>query len=129
MKISKDVQGSARRLLRLCLQPDGRLDHNLVRRVSQEISQRKPRNYIALLISFCDFVRLEEKRHTAIIRSAIELTESEKIAIMAKLSAKHVGLSYQWDIEPSLLAGFTIQIADDVIDASVKSRIERLSCI
>ena len=47
----------------------------------------------------------------------------------AKLDAKTPGLRYVWQTNPALIAGFTIKVGDDVTDASVRSRIDRLSAV
>ncbi len=129
MKITKDVQAQARRLMRLCTGPDGRLQEGTVREVASAISARRPRNAAALLTAFTELVRLEEARHTATITSAIELTEAEQASIRARLEARHPGLSYRWELDPALIAGLTVKVGDDVTDASVRTRISRLSTL
>ncbi len=129
MKITKDVQAQARRLMRLCIGEDGLMQEQRVREVATAISTRKPRNAAALLTAFTELVRLEQARHTATITSAIELTASEQAAIRARLDARHPGLDYSWQVEPELLAGITVKVGDDVTDASVRSRIARLAQI
>ncbi len=127
MKLTKDIQAQARRLLRLCLGADGRLQEDTVRQVANAIVERKPRSYVALLHAFTELVRLEEARHTATITSAVPLTEAERADIRERLESRHPGLHYTWTEDPALIAGLTVKVGDDVTDASVKSRIERLS--
>ncbi len=129
MKITKDVQAQARRLMRLCTGADGRLQEATVREVAAAIAERRPRNAAALLTAFTDMVKLEEARHTATITSAIELTKDEQSAIREKLEARHPGLHYRWQQDASLIAGLTVKVGDDVTDASVRTRISRLSHI
>ncbi len=127
MKITKDVQAQARRLMRLCIGEDGLMQEARVREVATAISTRKPRNAAALLAAFTELVKIEQARHTATITSAIPLTAGEQAAIRAKLDARHPGLSYEWSVDPELIAGLTIKVADDVTDASVRTRIARLA--
>ncbi len=127
MKITKDVQAQARRLMRLCIGEDGLMLESRVREVASAITTRKPRNAAALLTAFTELVKIERARHTATITSAIPLTTSEQAAIRARLDARHPGLSYEWAVDPSLIAGLTVKVADDVTDASVRSRIARLA--
>ncbi len=129
MKITKEVQAQARRLMRLCVDTDGILQTDKVREIAEAITTRKPRNYVALLSAFTDLVRLTQAKHTAIITSAIPLTDGEQEQIRTKLDAKHKGLSYIWQTNPELIAGFTVKVGDNITDASVRSRIERLSHI
>lgn len=129
MKITKDVQAQARRLMRLCISPGGLLQEDTVRRVAAGLQAEQPRNYVALLTAFTELVRLEQARHTATVTSAVPLTEGERSAIRAKLDARTPGLSYVWETDPALIAGLTVKVGDNVTDASVASRIERLSHI
>ncbi len=127
MKISKDTQNAARRLFRLCL--DG---HTLVedraRLITQRILERKPRNYAALLEAFTRMVGYAIKNRTAVIQSAIELTDDEVSRIKQKLTAGYgEGLYYDWQLKPELIGGIRIQVGDDVKDGSVRARIDRLA--
>ena len=127
MKITKDVQAQARRLMRLCIGEDGLMQESRVREVAEAITTRKPRSAAALLAAFTELVRLEQARHTATITSALPLTEGEQASIRAKLDARHPGLSYTWAVAPELIGGLTVKVGDDVTDASVRSRIDRLA--
>ena len=126
MKITKEVQAQARRLMRLCLGENRLLMEDRVRLVAARLQQEKPRNYLQLLTAFTNMVRLEQARHTATITSAVPLTPAEQGAIRAKLDARHPGLRYDWRVEPQLIAGITVRVGDEVTDASVRSRIARL---
>ena len=127
MKISKEVQAQARRLMRLCIGADGLMDEAIVRQVADKIAADKPRNYLALLTAFTELVRLERAAHTATITSAVPLTEAEQAAIEAKLNARQAGLNYEWQVDSSLIAGLTVKVGDNVTDASVRTRIEQLT--
>ena len=127
MKISKEVQAQARRLMRLCIGADGLMDEAIVRQVADKIAADKPRNYLALLTAFTELVRLERAAHTATIPSAVPLTEAEQTAIQAKLNARQAGLNYEWQVDSSLIAGLTVKVGDNVTDASVRTRIEQLT--
>ena len=127
MKISKEVQAQARRLMRLCIGADGLMDEAIVRQVADKIAADKPRNYLALLTAFTELVRLERAAHTATITSAVPLTEAEQAAIQAKLNVRQAGLNYEWQVDSSLIAGLTVKVGDNVTDASVRTRIEQLT--
>ena len=126
MKITKEVQAQARRLLRLCLVEGGRLQEERVRQVASELVQKKPRNYAELLAAFTDLVRLEVAKRTATVVSAVPLTDQEQVAIRAKLDARTSDLHYDWQVRPELLGGITVRVGDQVTDASLLSRINRL---
>lgn len=127
MKITKEAQAQARRLMRLCTGSDGRLQEDMVRRVATTLCTEKPRNYLAILHALTELVRLEVARHTCTVTTARPAAESEKAAIRAKLDPRHPGLNYVWQTDPSLIAGMTVRVGDNVTDASVRSRIERLA--
>ena len=127
MKISKEVQAQARRLMRLCIGADGLMNEATVRQVADKIAADKPRNYLALLTAFTELVRLERAAHTATITSAVPLTAGEQAAITAKLNARQAGLSYEWQVDSSLIAGLTVKVGDNVTDASIRTRIEQLT--
>lgn len=129
MKITKDIQAQARRLMRLCMSAEGLLIEENVRKVADGITAAKPRNYIALLTAFTNLVRLEQESRTATVTSAVPLSDSEKNAICARLNARKPGLIYNWQVNPDLIGGITVCVGDQVTDASIKSRIERLSRI
>lgn len=115
--------------MRLCMGEDGLLCEDSVRRVAAALQEKQPRNYVALLRAFTDLIRLEQARRTAAISSAVPLTEQEKAHIRAKLDAHTPGLHYEWQVDPSLIAGLVVRVGDRVTDASVRSRIDRLSRI
>lgn len=127
MKISKEVQAQARRLMRLCIGADGLMNENIVRQVADKIATEKPRNFLALLTAFTELVRLERAAHTATITSAVPLTEAEQAAITARLNSRQTGLNYEWKVDESLIAGLTVKVGDNVTDASVRTRIEQLT--
>lgn len=129
MKISKDIQAQARRLFRLCVGADGLLQEETVRQVAAEVVERRPRHCVELLTAFTSLVRLAQAQRTATVTSAVPLTPQEQTAIRARLDARRPGLLYDWQVDSSLLAGLTVKVGDDVTDASVRSRIERLSRI
>ena len=127
MKISKEVQAQARRLMRLCIGADGLMNEATVRLVADKIAADKPRNYLALLTAFTALVRLERAAHTATITSAVPLTAEEQAAITAKLNAREAGLNYEWKVDSSLIAGLTVKVGDNGTDASIRTRIEQLT--
>lgn len=64
------------------------------------------------------------------IISAIELSDSKKQNILEKLSAKlSKNIKPDWIIDESIIAGLVIKMDDNVIDSSVKNKLEKLSRI
>ncbi len=127
MKITKDVAADARRLMKLCLSDEGELQEDAMRQVIATIVEKKPRNYLALLHALRQLLVLHEKKHSACICSAVPMTEAQQDEIRQKLLSRHSQLSFDWRVDPALIAGFTVQIGDKLHDASVQSRIQRLA--
>lgn len=127
MKIGKDTQNAARRLFRLCMDGNSVMEDR-VRLVVRKIGERKPRNYAALLAAFARLVEYAVHNRTAVVRSAVVLTDAERTGIQEKLTSKYgEGLYYQWDVDASLLGGIRIQVGDDVHDGSVRAKIDRMA--
>jgi len=62
------------------------------------------------------------------VRSAVALTADEKAALLGKLQdrfTKPVDLTFE--VEPALLGGVAVRVGDQVIDGSVKGRLEALA--
>lgn len=127
MKIGKETQNAARRLFRLCMDGNSLMEDR-ARLIARKIAERKPRHYAALLTAFSRLVEYAVKSRTATIRSAIPLTDEERSRIQEKLTAKYgAGFYYHWEVAPDLLGGIRIQVGDDVLDGSVRSKIDRLA--
>ncbi|MEG0024632.1 MAG: F0F1 ATP synthase subunit delta [Akkermansia sp.] len=127
MKISKDTQAMARRLLRLCLK-DGLLLDDKVRQIVNTIVTRKPRNYIPLLSALTRLVKLTLDKRQVSVKSAIPLDEQTQTGIIDKLTQQYgQGLQFSWDICPELIAGIRIRVGDHVIDGSVSNRIKKIN--
>lgn len=61
------------------------------------------------------------------IRSAIPLTEAEKEAFRAKLTQKFGdGLTLRFELDEALIGGVVVRIGDQVIDASIASKLAAL---
>lgn len=63
-----------------------------------------------------------------LITSAIELNDEHKKQIVAKLEQKlKKQVQPRWNIKNDIIAGLVIKINDDVIDTSLKNKIEKIS--
>jgi len=127
MKISKVAAATARRLYGLC-QVNGQLDDNRLRDLVSKLIATQPRDYRAILAAIQRLTRLEMARREVLVESATELTATEGQRISAGL-AKDYGdkLSIRFTTSPDLLGGLRIKVGDDVLDGSVKGRLDRLS--
>lgn len=65
---------------------------------------------------------------TGRISSAVPLTKEEQAALRRKLQARFDRpLDLRFEVEPSLLGGITVRVGDQVIDGSVKGKLDALA--
>jgi F-type H+-transporting ATPase subunit delta len=65
---------------------------------------------------------------TAKVSSAVALTGDEQSALGEKLDARFgQPLELRFDVDPSLLGGVKVRVGDQVIDGSVKGKLEALA--
>ncbi len=127
MKISKVAAATARRLYGLC-QVNGQLDDNRLRDLVSKLIATQPRDYRAILAAIQRLTRLEMARREVLVESATELTATEGQRISAGLSKDYGDkLTIRFTTNPDLLGGLRIKVGDDVLDGSVKGRLDRLS--
>lgn len=127
MKISKVAAATARRLYGIC-QVNGQLDDNRLRDLVSKLIATQPRDYQAILAAIQRLTRLEMARREVLVESATELTAAEGQRISSSLANDYGDkLAIRFVTNPSLLGGFRIKVGDDVLDGSVKGRLDRLS--
>ena len=127
MKISKIAAATARRLYGLC-QVDGQLDDAKLREVVTKLIESQPRDYRAILSAIQRLARIETARRTVVVESATILNSAEQQRIAEGLGKDYGrNLIIGYTINPELLGGIRIKVGDDVLDGSVKGRIDRLT--
>jgi F-type H+-transporting ATPase subunit delta len=127
MKVSKVAKTSAQRIFRLCM-VTGSLNESLLRSAMQKLVTQKPRDYQAILVTLKRLVRLEIERKQVTIESATSLDLEERSRAADFVSAQYGNdLTYTYKVTPELLGGLRIQVGNDVLDGSVKGRIDRLA--
>jgi F-type H+-transporting ATPase subunit delta len=77
-----------------------------------------------------EFTRLLNRRNRvveAVVTSATPLSATETDAIGARIGAMTgSGVSLRTEVDPGLIGGLTVKIGDQLLDASVRGRLERL---
>jgi len=127
MKVSKDAARDARRIFRLCT-PEGKLDEDKLRNAIAMIVAEKPRDYRAILHALKRLIRIELESHNVLIESATELETDSRVTIEKNLTAKYGDqLTFNYHADAALLGGIRIRVGNDVLDGSVKSRLDRLA--
>jgi F-type H+-transporting ATPase subunit delta len=127
MKVSKTAASTARRLFGLCM-VNGRLDEARLRDVVARLATDKPRDYRAILASLQRLTRLEVERRRVTVESAVELDQATRQRIAANLAGRYgPDLVTEYRINPELIGGLRMRVGNDVLDGSVKGRIDRLT--
>jgi F-type H+-transporting ATPase subunit delta len=68
-----------------------------------------------------------QNRKPVTVRSAVPLDEGQQAALRARLASMvHATPVITLEVDPSLIGGLVVQVGDDVYDASVRTRLERL---
>lgn len=126
MASRKESIRSSRQLLQACLD-NGQLHIDRVKQVARSLAERKPRNYTAILDAFLRSVRLElDKRH-AVVESAQGLNGHDQWLIHEDLRKKHgADVTAEFKVTPELLGGMRIKIGSNVLDGSVRARLQAL---
>jgi F-type H+-transporting ATPase subunit delta len=127
MKISKTAAATARRLFGLC-QTDDRLDEAKLRVAITRLVASKPRECAAVLSSLHRLTRLELERRKVTVESAVELDEPSRRRVADGLANQYgPDLNIDYEVNAALLGGLRIRVGNDVIDGSLRGRLDRLA--
>lgn len=95
--------------------------------VSSLVRQPRERRVRQLLGRAIDIVSGQRGRVVATVHSATPLTDAQRARLGAALSSRYEGeVSLNVVIDPSVVGGLRVQIADDVIDGSISARLADL---
>jgi F-type H+-transporting ATPase subunit delta len=127
MKISKEARKLSKQLFRDSF-TGASLDAEKVKKGADLVIRTKPRQYVGVLKEFARLIRLEAAKHHAIIESVAELEAAEKSAITRTIHGKYgADVTTEYKTNPGLIGGLRIQVGSDVVDASIRSRLDRLA--
>jgi len=117
----------AKRLVAMA-QEDGVVREERVREILDALKENPPRHHARLLRAFLRHVRRELSMQTARVWSAGTLSEETVGRLEAYFSQCYERtVSAQLENDPSLIAGVRIRVGDDLYDASVAGRLQRLA--
>ena len=107
----------------------GRVDDAVTGLLTVIVDKGRCAEIPAVFALFLDKVREYRKIGVASVVSATELTPEQKKRIEDKLlsQTKYESFEMQYDTDASLIGGMVIRIGDRVVDASIKSKIERMA--
>lgn len=127
MKLTKEARKLSKQLFRESF-TGASLDAEKVKKVTDLVARAKPRQYIGVLQELARLIRLESAKRHAIIESAADLETAEKSAITQTIHGKYgADVTTEFKTNPALIGGLRIQVGSDVVDASVRSRLDRLA--
>jgi len=126
MKIPREAQQIARKLYQLCLNDEGWVVPENISSVVEFVLNTRPRYALAILQRLYDLCRPNLMQATAKITTAQHLQELESV-LAAKIKGVFTNVKYfEYQVDPSLIAGIRIQIGFDVWDGSIKHKLQLL---
>jgi F-type H+-transporting ATPase subunit delta len=127
MTISKRTRREARTLFRLCV-VDGTVDDTRAQHVARRLAASKRRRALPLLSGFARLIRLERRRRSALVQSALPLPDALRANVQANLARVYGSrLIARFEANPALLGGMRIMVGSDVYDGSVRARLAALA--
>lgn len=91
------------------------------------VMKTKPRGYLPVLVYFHYLLRIENRRRTARIESAVALSEKQTSDLKENLTSQYgKGLIFEFKQNDDLLGGVRIQVGSDVLDGSIRGRLGEL---
>jgi F-type H+-transporting ATPase subunit delta len=126
MTISRRTRREARTLFRLCV-IDGVMDEARAHHVARKLAASKRRRALPLLSGFARLIRLEQRRRSAVVESALALPDVLRRNVQANL-ARIYGprVLARFEANPALLGGMRVMVGSDVYDGSLRARLAAL---
>ncbi|MDP4610476.1 MAG: F0F1 ATP synthase subunit delta [Opitutales bacterium] len=127
MKRDKKITQLAKKLVELS-KDNGVVTEAKVGEVLAGLKQVKHRHHLTVLKAFLVYLRREVALQTAVVSTPAALSADALAAIEAKFSSVY-GRTITAVIkqDTSLIAGVRVRVGDDVYDASVSGRLQRLA--
>ena len=127
MKRDQKITRLAKKLVELS-KDNGVVTEAKVGEVLAGLKQVQHRHHLTVLKTFLNYLRREIALQTAVVSTPGALSDDALKAIEAtytKMYGRPVSAVTQQD--PSLIAGVRVRVGDDVYDASVAGRLQRLA--
>lgn len=107
----------------------GRISDELVGLMRMLVEKDHFREMEAVFDYFIDGVKEQLRIGTAYVSSAMELSETQKNAVLQRLldTTDYVSFEMHYQVEPSLIGGMVIRIRDRVVDSSIRTKLQKLS--
>lgn len=128
MKRDQKITKLAKKLVELSKDASGVVTEAKVSEVLAGLKQVEHRHPLATLKAYLGYLRREVALQTAVVATPAGLSESALNEIVAKFTALYGRpISAQTLQDSSLIAGVRVRVGDDVYDASVAGRLQRLA--
>lgn len=128
MKRDKKIIHLAKKLVELSKDDNGVVTEAKVADVLASLKQVQHRSHLKVLKSYLNYLRRQVGLQTAVVFTPGELSAAALEQIAAKFTAVYgrpISATIQQDL--SLIAGLRVRVGDDVYDASVAGRLQRLA--
>lgn len=128
MRRDKKTIKLAKKLVELSREANGVVTDAKVSEVLAGLRQVEVRQPLAVLKTYLYYLRREVALQTAMVSTPGALAPDALDAIAAKFTAQYDRpISAETKEDPSLIAGVRIRVGDDVYDASLAGRLQRLA--
>ena len=108
---------------------DGNVDPEIVGLIRIVIEKGRFGEIDSIFDAFIARVKEYEGIGIAYVSTAVELTDVQKNAVMAKLleTTDYKSMEMHFNVDEALIGGMVIRIGDRVVDSSIKTRLEELT--
>jgi len=105
----------------------GKADPSTIALVGMAVGTGRARELPAIIDSLVAMSAAQANRAVAEVRSAIDLTDDQRTRLAAAIeSATGKQVEVKVVVDPTILGGIVTTVGDTVLDASVRTRLERL---
>ncbi len=108
---------------------DGRIPKEMLGLMTLMVTKGRENDFLAVFDYFVSLVKEEKKIGKADVKTAIPLSDKQKVAIEEKLLAttKYESFEMNYEVDASLIGGMIVRIGDRVIDSSIQTKLNSLS--
>lgn len=128
MKRDKKITQLAKKLVELSKDAQGVVTEAKVGEVLAGLKKAELRGHLSILKTYLNYLRREVALQTAVVSTPGSLSSEALKEISSKYTALYGRpISAEVKADPSLIAGVRVRVGDDVYDASVAGRLQRLA--
>lgn len=128
MKRDKKITQLAKKLVELSKDENGVVTEAKVSEVLAGLKQVEHRHHLSVLKAFLNYLRREVALQTAVVSTPGALSDAALKEIEANFTQVYGRkISAVTQEDASLIAGVRVRVGDDVYDASVAGRLQRLA--